>query len=156
DPGRRPTRLQHITLSTAVVGDLLDFYSGVLDMRVSDRMGSSFAWLRCGAEHHTIALVEGALESQLDHFSFDLSGWADFMAWADRLSALGVPLSWGPGRHGPGNNLFVMFDDPDGNHIELSAEMELYHDELASYERTWVQDPRTTNLWGIGPTWRSP
>jgi catechol 2,3-dioxygenase len=39
----------------------------------------------------------------------------------------------GPGRHGPGNNLFVFFDDPSGNHIELSAEMERFHDDLVDY-----------------------
>ncbi|HEY4094802.1 MAG TPA: VOC family protein [Baekduia sp.] len=156
DPARRPTRLQHITFATASVPELLEFYESVLAMRVSDRMGSTFAWLRCGAEHHTVAMVESDAASQLDHFSFDLSRWDDFAAWADRLSTIGVPLSWGPGRHGPGNNLFVMFDDADGNHVELSAEMELYHDEIAEYRRTWIKDARTTNLWGIGPTWRSP
>jgi catechol-2,3-dioxygenase len=155
DPSRRPSRLQHITLATTSVDLLLDFYAGVLDMRVSDRMGGSFAWLRCGAEHHTIAVVESPSATKLDHFSFDLSRWDDFASWSDRLSTIGVPLSWGPGRHGPGNNLFVMFDDPDGNHVELSAEMELYRDDLARYERTWLQHPRTTNLWGIPPTWRS-
>jgi catechol-2,3-dioxygenase len=155
DPSRRPSRLQHITLATRSVEGLLAFYADVLGMRVSDRMGSSFAWLRCGAEHHTIAVVENASPTMLDHFSFDLSCWEDFKSWPDRLSTLGVPLTWGPGRHGPGNNIFVMFDDPDGNHVELSAEMELYHDGLARYERTWRHEPRTTNLWGIGPTWRS-
>jgi catechol 2,3-dioxygenase len=155
DPSRRPSRLQHITLATRSVADLLDFYSGVLGMRVSDRMGTTFAWLRCGAEHHTIAVVASPSPTLLDHFSFDLGRWDDFASWADRLSTLGIPLSWGPGRHGPGNNLFVMFDDPDGNHIELSAEMELYHDTIARYERSWDQHPLTTNLWGIGPSWRS-
>ncbi|MDO8212071.1 VOC family protein [Conexibacter sp. CPCC 206217] len=154
DPARRPTRLQHITFATRSVPDLAAFYEDVLGMRVSDRMGSRFAWLRCGAEHHTVAMVQAPSATLLDHFSFDLSRWDDFASWSDRLSGLGVPLSWGPGRHGPGNNLFVMFDDPDGNHIELSAEMELYHDELAEYQRTWIEDVRTTNLWGIAPTWR--
>jgi catechol 2,3-dioxygenase len=155
DPSRRPSRLQHITLATESVPALLGFYAEVLGMRVSDRMGDVFAWLRCGAEHHTIAIVESRSDTKLDHFSFDLSRWDDFASWGDRLSALDVPLTWGPGRHGPGNNLFVMFDDPDGNHIELSAEMELYHDRIARYERAWRQHPLTTNLWGIGPSWRS-
>jgi catechol 2,3-dioxygenase len=155
DPSRRPSRLQHITLATRSVPELLAFYVDVLGLRVSDRMGTTFAWLRCGAEHHTIAMVQADDPSLLDHFSFDLSRWDDFKSWPDRLSTLDIPLSWGPGRHGPGNNVFLMFDDPDGNHVELSAEMELFHDRVARYERTWVQHPLTTNLWGIGPSWRS-
>jgi catechol 2,3-dioxygenase len=42
-----------------------------------------------------------------------------------------------------------MFDDPEGNHIELSAEMERFYDDRAEYQpRTWAVDPRTVNLWG--------
>ena len=44
----------------------------------------------------------------------------------------------GTGRHGPGNNLFLFFDDLDGNHIELSAEMERFFDDSADYApRIW-------------------
>jgi catechol 2,3-dioxygenase len=154
--GRRPVRLQHITFATRAMDDMIDFYAGVMGLRISDRMGSIFTWLRCGVEHHTIAMVNSA-EGDLDHFSFDLGGWADFRDWADHLSQHRVPLTWGPGRHGPGNNLFLMFDDPDGNRIELSAEMESYFDELASYPaRTWKPEQHTVNLWGPAPVWRVP
>jgi len=68
-----------------------------------------------------------------------------------------VPVLWGPGRHGPGGNLFVFFDDLDGNHIELSAEMERFFDDRAHYEaRTWNAGPSTINLWGGQlPRWRT-
>ena len=154
--GRRPVRLQHITFATGAMEDLVDFYAGVMGFRISDRMGSVFTWLRCGAEHHTVAMVT-ADSPGLDHFSFDLGRWGDFKDWADHLSRRRVPLTWGPGRHGPGNNLFLMFDDPDHNRIELSAEMETYFDELATYPpRTWAAEQRTVNLWGPAPAWRVP
>jgi catechol 2,3-dioxygenase len=153
---RRPVRLQHITFATAQMDDLLEFYVGVMGFRVSDRMGSIFTWLRCGAEHHTVAMVESD-SGTLDHFSFDVGGWEDFKAWGDHLSRYGVPLTWGPGRHGPGNNLFVMFDDPDHHHVELSSEMENYFDDLADYQpRQWRPEQRTVNLWGPAPAWRVP
>ena len=61
-------------------------------------------------------------------------------------------MTWGPGRHGPGNNLFIMFDDPAGNHVELSAEMEQFHDEQADHPvRHWRPVPRSINLWGAPP-----
>jgi len=82
-------------------------------------------------------------------FSFDVSGWGDLLTWCDRLSAQGVDVTWGPGRHGPGNNLFIMFDDPAGNHVELSAELEQFHDEQADHPvRHWRPVPRSINLWG--------
>jgi len=66
--------------------------------------------------------------------------------WADRVGRLGIALWWGPGRHGPGNNLFFMIEDPDGHKVELSAELELMPKEMAW--RTWPHEQRTLNLWG--------
>jgi catechol-2,3-dioxygenase len=156
-PGRRPTRMQHLTLATTQVGAVADFYVDVLGFRVSDRMGDVFTWLRCSPEHHTVAAVDAGGALGLDHYAYELDSWEDFKLWCDRLSAMDVPVRWGPGRHGPGNNLFIMFDDPDGNHIELSAELDRYWDDTAAIEpRAWVPGPRTTNLWGGPPAdWRS-
>tara|TARA_S200000501_G_C20423051_1_gene568842 strand:- start:399 stop:593 length:195 start_codon:yes stop_codon:yes gene_type:complete len=58
---------------------------------------------------------------------------------------MNIELMWGPGRHGPGNNLFVFVEDPDGNWIEISAELEVIHDRPS---KDWPQEERTLNLWG--------
>jgi hypothetical protein len=52
---------------------------------------------------------------------------------------------WGPGRHGPGNNLFVFIEDPDGNWIEISAELEVIYGRPA---KEWPHAPYTLNQWG--------
>jgi catechol-2,3-dioxygenase len=157
DPGRRPVRIQHITLAATDHASVVDFYVETLGFTVSDWMGDAFAWLRCGTEHHTVAIVRSEAVSRIDHFSFDLDSWHDFKVLSDRLSEQGYELSWGPGRHGPGNNLFLMFDDPAGYHVELSSEMEHYFDELAEYTpRVWTPSTRTVNLWGSVPSWRAP
>jgi catechol 2,3-dioxygenase-like lactoylglutathione lyase family enzyme len=155
--GRKPVRLHHITLSTGDVPALVDFYVSVLGFEVSDRMGDRFAWLRCNREHHTVAIVEGT-PGGLDHYCFEVLDWDDLKRWCDELAAGDVLISWGPGRHGPGNNLFVMFDDPDGVHIELSCEMERFWDGLVRYPgaRDWSPELRTVNLWGPAPEWRRP
>jgi catechol 2,3-dioxygenase-like lactoylglutathione lyase family enzyme len=145
---RRPVRYQHATLATADLPAMLDFYVGLVGFRLSDLMGDEFGWLRSSADHHTLAAVASGGQG-LDHFSFDVTGWGDLLTWCDRLTAEGVDVTWGPGRHGPGNNLFIMFDDPAGNHIELSAEMEQFHDEQADHPvRRWRPVPRSINLWG--------
>jgi catechol 2,3-dioxygenase len=169
DPGRRPIRVQHLTLATRAMDEMVAFYTR-LGFAVADRMVESkpsggrrggspactFTWLRCDSYHHTVAVVLSRGTGALDHYSFDVQGWADFKVWCDRLGTARVPVSWGPARHGPGNNLFIMFQDPDGNRIELSAEMEQFWDRTASYEpRVWRNDPWTINVWGgVGPEWR--
>jgi len=121
-------------------------------------MGDQFVWLRCNREHHTVAIVQ-APEVGLDHYCYEIPDWASLKTWCDELANTGVPVRWGPGRHGPGNNLFIMFDDPDGVHIELNCEVERFWDDRAEYPpvpRRWDVSDRTVNLWGGAPDWRRP
>ena len=157
DTGRRPVKYQHITLATTDVPRMVAFYTGVVGFRISDQLADGrFAWLRSNRDHHTLAIVQTGVSGDIDHYSYDLAEWEDFKAWCDRLTDENVEVAWGPGRHGPGNNLFVFFDDPAGNHIELSAEMEKFHDDRATYvARRWDPIPNSVNLWGGQlPTWR--
>ena len=157
DPGRRPIKFQHTTLGTDDVPAMVEFFVNTIGFRLSDQLSDGrFCWMRSDRDHHTLATVDVGVGGDLDHYSFDLSQWEDFKAWCDRLTELDVLVQWGPGRHGPGNNLFVFFDDPAGNHIELSAEMEKFHDDRVEYvPRRWTPAPQTVNLWGgQTPTWR--
>ena len=77
----------------------------------------------------------------------ETTSWNDIRDWADHLGGLRISLSWGPGRHGPGNNLFFMVCDADGNMVEFSAEMELMDRDTAV--RLWKHEPHTLNLWGV-------
>jgi len=157
DPGRRPIKFQHTTIGTADVVPMLEFFANVIGFRMSDQLADGrFCWLRSNKDHHTLAVVAVDRSGVLDHYSYDLSEWEDFKVWCDRLTELDVPVQWGPGRHGPGNNLFVFFDDPAGNHIELSAEMEKFYDDRVTYvPRQWTPAPQTVNLWGgQTPKWR--
>lgn len=149
DTGRRPVKYQHVTLATDSVPSMVEFYCGVIGFRISDQLSDGrFVWLRSNRDHHTLAVVETG-QVGLDHYSYDLAEWEDFKSWCDRLTDEEVDVVWGPGRHGPGNNLFIFFDDPAGNHIELSAEMEKFHDDRVEYTpRRWDPVPRSVNLWG--------
>jgi catechol 2,3-dioxygenase len=159
DPaGNRPIRLQHFTLASPEVTAMLGFFRDVLGFRHSDVLGENeFVWLRSNREHHTLAVVK-ADRGGLDHFAFEVTGWDELKAWCDRLTDEDVPITWGPGRHGPGNNLFLFFADPDGNRIELSAELERFHDDRVAYAvRRWEPIPKSVNLWGgLLPAFRTP
>jgi catechol 2,3-dioxygenase len=157
DPGRRPIKFQHTTIGTVDVERMVDFFVNIVGFRISDQLADGrFCWLRSDKDHHTLALVFVGRKGDIDHHSYDLAEWEDFKSWCDRLTELDIPVSWGPGRHGPGNNLFVFFEDPAGNHIELSAEMEKFYDDRVVYApRRWTPAPQTVNLWGgQTPSWR--
>ncbi|THG31516.1 VOC family protein [Naasia lichenicola] len=157
DPGRRPVKYQHITLGTVDVAPMTDWFTGVIGFRISDQLEDGrFAWMRSNKDHHTLAIVNVGARGNVDHYSFDLAEWEDFKSWCDKLTEQDVDVAWGPGRHGPGNNLFVFFDDPAGNHIELSAEMEKFYDDRVTYvARRWNPIPQSVNLWGGQlPNWR--
>jgi len=148
NPEGLPGRLQHFVCASERLPDMLDFYRG-LGMLESDRVLEAEAlaavFLRSDAEHHSFAAFR-APQSRADHHCYETTGWLDIRDWADRMASLRIPLWWGPGRHGPGNNLFFMIEDPDGHKVEFSAELELMPKDMP--HRTWPHEQRTLNLWG--------
>ena len=151
EPARRAIRgpLQHLTLATRDVAAIEDFYAGKLGFGVSDRVlredGKVMtSFMRGNHEHHNLACFHQD-RSGMDHHSYEAGEWDTIRDWADHLASRGVRLMWGPGRHGPGNNLFIFAKDPDDNWIEISAELEVIHDRPLKH---WPHEPRTLNLWG--------
>jgi len=144
-----PARLQHFVCASEHVPEMLAYYRDILGARESDRVleGDDIAavFLRSDPEHHSFAAFR-APESRPDHHSYETTGWMAIRDWGDRMASLRIPLWWGPGRHGPGNNLFFMIEDPEGYKVEFSAEIELMEQETAF--RTWPHEQRTLNLWG--------
>ena len=141
--------LQHVTLATFDVGAIENFYAGKLGFLVSDRVvndtgGIATCFMRSNHEHHTLACFLSSRKG-LDHHSYEAGEWDAIRDWADRFAAREIRLMWGPGRHGPGNNLFIFIEDPDGNWIEVSAELEVIRDRPVKH---WPHGERTLNLWG--------
>ena len=149
-PAGLPGRLQHVVVATTDLDAMARFYEDTLGLVVSDRVSDEAGeltaiFLRSDPEHHSFAAFR-APEIRPDHHAYETTSWNDIRDWADHLAALHVPLWWGPGRHGPGNNLFFMIEDPDGHKIEISAELEIMPRDMAP--RDWKHEQRTLNLWG--------
>jgi catechol 2,3-dioxygenase-like lactoylglutathione lyase family enzyme len=143
-------RLQHVVFASTNAQRSAVFYSEVLGFTVSDRVLDDTGvlracFLRTDSEHHSLAVFQ-ATRSGLDHHCYESRDWGLIRDWADHLASLRIPLKWGPGRHGPGNNLFIFIEDPDGNWIEISAELE----SVAANRPpgTWRHEERTLNAWG--------
>lgn len=144
-----PGPTQHLTLASSDVEAFQDFYHGKLGFEVTDRVlhedGSlATCFTTSNHEHHTIACFRSS-RTGVDHHSYEAGEWGYIRDWCDRFAERQIRLMWGPGRHGPGNNLFVFIEDPDGNWIEVSAELEVIYDRPV---KDWPQAERTLNLWG--------
>ena len=143
--------IQHLTLASRDIEAIESFYSGKLGFGVSDRViredGKLMtSFMRGNHEHHNLACFFQDRQG-VDHHSYEAGEWNTIRDWADHLASKGISLMWGPGRHGPGNNLFLFIVDPDGNWIEISAELEVVQDRPV---KTWPHVERTVNLWGRG------
>jgi len=67
-----------------------------------------------------------------------------------RLREAGHACTWGPGRHGPGNNVFGYFVAPFGPVIEYTAEVEeVGDDHRVGGPEDWKWPPGRTDHWGI-------
>lgn len=145
-----PARLQHFVCASTQSIAMLEFYRDTLGFIESDRVldtegDLSSAFMRSDAEHHSFAVFR-APQPGPDHHSYEVGSWNAIRDWADHCGDLEIPLWWGPGRHGVGNNLFFMIEDPDGYKLEFSAELEMMTPEQPF--RQWPHGPRALNLWG--------
>ena len=143
-------RLQHFVCASTQTGVMLEFYRDRLGFIESDRVldtdgDLSSAFVRSDAEHHSFAVFRAPF-SGADHHAYEVPSWNSIRSWADHCADLEIPIWWGPGRHGVGNNLFFMIEDPDGYKIEFSAELE--HMTADQPYREWPHGPRALNLWG--------
>ena len=141
--------LQHLTFASKDVEKFQNFYHKKLGFQVSDRVVKSNGELATcfttsNHEHHTIACFKSS-QNGMDHHSYEAGEWNNIKTWCDHFAQNNVKLMWGPGRHGPGNNLFVFIEDIDGNWIEISAELETVNGRPP---KNWPQEEKTLNLWG--------
>ena len=141
-------RLDHVNLRASDPPGMQELLASVLGMALSDRTANyERAWYRAAdGFHHTLAVGPGR---GIHHYSFQCESMAVIAQLADRLSAAGRRLIWGPGRHGPGNNVFSYFADRDGTVCEVCCDMERIDPAAPRPAGIWDMDePATMNRWG--------
>jgi catechol 2,3-dioxygenase len=125
--------LGHVHLKVRDVERALEFYQGVLELDVSERVGN-YAFLTFGEHHHDVAL-QGVGENApgpgrgvgLYHAAFEVDTPARLRKVYERLREGGVTVS--PVDHGISKAVY--FDDPDGNRLEV------YVDTRADAAASW-------------------
>lgn len=142
-----PIKFGHVTMETKDIMKAHDFYRDVLGFRASDWIETLFVWMRCNPDHHGVAFVNKG-RAGVDHYAFEVADFTDFKRVGDFFAANGWKIDYGPGRHGPGKNLFIYFPDHDGNRIEYFCELERIFDDEKHTAPVWKIGPDAMNIWG--------
>ena len=74
--GIAPIKLGHVAYRVRDVQEVVKFYTDVLGFRISDWRDDTFAFLRCGPDHHTVNFVYDEVP-QLHHIAFEVKDWAE-------------------------------------------------------------------------------
>jgi catechol 2,3-dioxygenase-like lactoylglutathione lyase family enzyme len=144
----RPIRLTHVVLNSHAVDETQEFLRAALGFRLADRTGI-MAFMNCDRDHHTIAIGISDNDA-LNHIAFLMPDFESVMRGGGRMRDAGFPIQWGPGRHGPGNNLFNYFIDPFGVVIEYTADVEQIDESYESHGPDyWKWPPGRVDQWGI-------
>jgi catechol 2,3-dioxygenase-like lactoylglutathione lyase family enzyme len=145
----RPHRIAHVNLNSSDFDASLRFFTDTLGFRQIDE-NAPLWFLHCAStEHSSIVLAKTGLPT-LNHIAFELPDVDSVMRGMGRMKDNGYPIEWGPGRHGPGNNMFAYFCGPDELPIEYTAEVlqvdDTYVPRGSDY---WKFPPGRSDQWGI-------
>jgi catechol 2,3-dioxygenase-like lactoylglutathione lyase family enzyme len=151
----RPRKLSHININAGDSEATFVFYRDALGFTLTDTT-RRLRFLSCNSDHHSVVLgFTGG--PTLNHIAFEAPDLESMMRGAGRMRDDGRDIEWGPGRHGPGNNVFCYFLGPEDMPVELTAEMQqvdAHHKAKTPDDWTWP--PGRLDYWGIsaGPSER--
>jgi catechol 2,3-dioxygenase-like lactoylglutathione lyase family enzyme len=144
----RPTKISHVVLNSAKTDDQIPFFVDVLGFKLSDST-QMMEFLRCSADHHSIAVFRNNGPS-LNHVAYEVPNIDGLMRGSGRLKKNGFDIEWGIGRHGPGNNVFSYFIEPNGFVSEYTAELDQLDDatHVPQGPDYWQKVTPTPDRWG--------
>jgi catechol 2,3-dioxygenase-like lactoylglutathione lyase family enzyme len=144
----KPIQITHAVLNSAEQEACERFAVEKLGFVVSDRT-AHMRFLRCNRKHHCIAYAKSDAGS-LNHVAFEMESVDAVMRGITRMREAGFEAVWGPGRHGPGNNVFGYFIAPWGGVIEYTAEVaEVGDDYKVGTPEDWKWPPGRIDHWGL-------
>lgn len=118
DPDK-PIGLTHVPISAGDADACTKFALDVLGFKLTDQT-KFMDFIRCDSTHHSLAYVRTGV-SALHHMAFEMQDLDAVMRGVGRLKDAGLEPVWGPGRHGPGNNVFAYYVAPFGAVIEYTS-----------------------------------
>lgn len=149
NPGDRPVKVSHVVLNSPDREAQSSQFIDLLGFKLTDRTGY-MDFIRCSTDHHAIAYTTIDAPT-LNHVAFEMPSHNALMFGAGRMKQTGYPTEWGVGRHGPGDNIFAYFVDPNGYVIEYTAEVQQVDDNYkVGMPEDWVRPPELQgDNWGF-------
>jgi catechol 2,3-dioxygenase len=143
-----PVKLTHVVFNSTdaeMTGHLVE---QALGFRVSDRT-KGMVFVRCNDSHHSTAFARAGISS-LNHIAFEMEDLDAVMRGIGRLRDQDMAPAWGPGRHGPGANVFAYFIAPFGPVIEFSTAVNKVPDDYqAGAPEDWTWPAKRIDQWGM-------
>ncbi len=144
----KPIQLTHAVINSTDVEASERYAVEKLGFKVSDRT-AHMRFIRCNRKHHALAYAKSEFAS-LNHIAFEMHDMDAVMRGIGRLRDAGHEPVWGPGRHGPGNNVFGYFIAPYGGIVEYTAEVsEVDENYKVGTPEDWKWPPGRIDHWGI-------
>lgn len=155
----RTRKLGHLALAVRDLRKSVEFYTTVLGLEVSDWISDDMCFMRSATDHHDLALAQIPRDSPeiddlprytrpgLEHFSYLVDSVDDLEQAAKMLQARGIEIVRGIGKHGPGENCFLVFKDPDGNNVELYCDMQQISPDQHHEPRVWERNIEAFDQW---------
>jgi catechol 2,3-dioxygenase-like lactoylglutathione lyase family enzyme len=141
-----PRKLGHVLLFTPDVDRQIDFYTRVLGLKLSDRVKSLIAFMRCTTDHHNLAFLTSKGPG-FHHASFQVGSVDEIAMGATRMRDAGWQMGWGLGRHVIGSNYFYYTRDPWGSFAEYYHDLDYIPEDCAWVPRDFPEED-SLYVWG--------
>ena len=157
--GIRPRKLGHMVLMVRDLQASVAFYTEILGLTVSDYIADQMCFLRSAEDHHDLALSQIPKDSPdfndlprysrpgLEHFSYLVDSIEAMEEAAKFLQERNIPIVRGIGKHGPGENCFLVFKDPDGNNVEIYCDMRQIPPGSEYKVQVWERNIESFDQW---------
>lgn len=143
-----PVKLTHVVFNATDAEASGHVVEDVLGFRVSDRT-KGMVFVRCNLSHHSTAFARAGFAS-LNHIAFEMDDLDAVMRGMGRMRDAGFTPAWGPGRHGPGDNVYAYYIAPFGPVIEFSTAVEIVpEDYRTGAPEDWTWPEGRIDQWGI-------
>ena len=131
----RPIRIRkigHVGIYCRDLPRMVDFYTRVLGLKVSDVNEKGMTFLRLGTDHHSFVLAKmpeddrkkGAGATILQQIAMEVANLDALKRIRKYLVAQGVNVRGKIKHEGPGNDYTFDFDDPEGNRLQFFSDMD--------------------------------
>jgi catechol 2,3-dioxygenase len=140
-------KLAHLVYEVSDIERSARFWTEIMGFHISDRNEKGMVFLRHGSDHHSIGLVQVAglvrpkegEHLRFGHLAMEVASVDILLKARDFLKQHNIPITF-EGRKGPGGNIGLEFEDPDGYGFEIYAGMDqLGPDGKSRPQEEWIR-----------------